>query len=101
MAWASSSSKFFSARVLRGQRKRFRFNVDEQSAEHADRHVELGRLGPFEIGEKSPDPGLEMSFEDALVAFFRGAEAAVDEPGHHFAQDGHMILRLDIAVAAL
>src|SRR5260221_4718576 len=79
----------------RRHRDTLRLDVDEGGADRADRPIEHGRGASREIGEETRRPAGDMVGEEALLRGQRhGAEIAGDEPGHHLAQGGNMVLGL-------
>jgi hypothetical protein len=80
-------------RLYPGQREGCGLDLDEHPAEGRHRAIEIGRLGAFEVGEKSPDPGRQMLLEQLPVGTCRCRQLAVGEAGHDLAQDRGVVFR--------
>src|SRR5258708_5094482 len=89
------------ARCSRGQCKGLRFDLDEHPAERSYVPVEVRSIGPFQIGEKAPDPGLKVLLEQFALGALGSAKAPARQPGHDLAQNRRVILGLRLAGGSL
>src|SRR5262249_33426035 len=89
------------ARCSRGQCKGLRLDLDEHPAERSDVPVELGSIGPLQIGKKAPDPRPEMLLEQLAIGACGSAKAPARQPRHDLAQNGRVILGLRLSDGSL
>src|SRR5262249_4347635 len=82
------------------QRKRVRFDFNENTAHSAYWLVEFRGLRTFEIGEEAPPPSRNVVLEDRGVPPLGRRQVAAGETGHDLAQDAGVIFRLGHAFGA-
>lgn len=79
----------------------FAFDLDEKPTYRADRSVEFGALGVFQIAEETPGPRLDVASEEILLLVVGDGKVIAGKAAHHFAYAGEMILGLGVALGAL
>src|SRR4051812_14163812 len=82
------------------QRKSLRLYLHKHPAERPYSAVEVGRLGPLQIGKESPDPGRKMLIEHVAIGTGRRRQVATHDPSHDLAENCGMILGLGLAGGA-